>query len=72
MIKSHSFLHLLRTSIPFVWDQHVQDVFDALKKAMDSTMLLSAPNLTKDFILYVSASENAITSVLVQEDNDRQ
>ena len=60
---------LLHTKIPFVWDQQAQESFDALKQALASTPLLSAPDFTRDFILYVSASEKTIVGVLVQEDD---
>ena len=52
-------------SAPFVWDQQAQESFDALKQALASAPLLLAPDFTRDFILYVSASENTITGVLV-------
>ena len=67
--KSYGFIHLLCTKIPFVWDQQAQESFDALKQALASTPLLSAPDFTRDFILYVSALENSISGVLVQEDD---
>ena len=67
--KSYGFIHLLRKKIPFVWDQQAQESFDALKQALASAPLLSAPDFTRDFILYVSASYNAIAGVLVQEDD---
>ena len=62
---------LLRTDIPFVWDQQAQESFDAVKQDLAFAPLLSAPDFTRDFILYVSASENAIPGVLVQEDDAR-
>ena len=70
--KSAQFLIPSCTNIPFFWDQHAQDAFYALKQALDSAPLLSAPDFTKDFILYVSASKNAIAGVLVQEDDAHQ
>ena len=54
-----------------MWDQQAQESFDALKQALTSTPLLSALDFTWDFILYVSASDNAIVGVLVQEDDAR-
>ena len=39
---------------------------------MNSTPLLYPLDFTKEFILYVSASKNAIVGVLVQEDDARQ
>ena len=67
--KAYGFIHLLRTKIPFVWDQQAQESFDALKQALASAPLLLAPDSTRDFILYVLASDNAIAGVLVQEDD---
>ena len=68
-MKSHRFICLLCTKIPFVWDQQAQESFDALKKSLASAPLLSVPDFTQDFILYVSPSNNAIAGVLVQEDD---
>ena len=70
-MKFHGFLRFLRTNIHFVWDENVQGAFDALKQTLESAPLFSPPDFTKDFILYVSASENSIARVLVQEDNAR-
>ena len=44
--KSHIFIHLLHTKIPFVWDQQEHESFDALKQALASAPLLSAPDFT--------------------------
>ena len=43
--------------------------FDALKK---STPVLSPPNYSYDFLLYVAASQETIGMVLVQEDDEIQ
>ena len=67
--KAYGFIRLLRTKIPFVWDQQAQELFDALKQSLASTPLLSALDFTGDFILDVSASDNAIARFLVQEDD---
>ena len=69
--KSYGFICLLYTKIPFIWDQQAQESFKALKQALASAPLLSPPYFTRDFILYVSASENAIAEVLVQEEDAR-
>ena len=63
--KSYGSIYLLHTKIPFVWDQQAQESFDALKQALASALLLSTPDFTRDFILYVSTSENSIDGVLV-------
>ena len=43
-----------------------------MKQALPFTLLFSPPDFTKDFILYLSAFENAIIGVFVQEDDARQ
>ena len=63
---------LLRTHIPFVWDEQAGAAFEALKKALTQAPLISPPDFSQDFILYVSASEHAVSGVLVQEDTSRQ
>ena len=68
-MKIHGVLHVLHTNINFVWNEHVQAAFDALKQDLPSVLLLSPPDFTKDFILYVSTSENVIIGVLVQEED---
>ena len=67
--KVHGFLRLLRTNIPFVWDEKAQAAFDALKQALTFAPLLYPLYFTKEFILYVSASKNSVVGVFVQEDD---
>eukprot|EP00253_Pinus_taeda_P020815 PITA_20815 len=62
-------MRLLRKGVPFVWDDFAQRSFDALKKALVSTPLLSPPNYGRDFLLYLAAAESTIGMVLVQEDD---
>ena len=49
--KFHSFLRLIHTNIPFLWDKHAQGAFDALKQSLVSSPLLSPTNFAMDFIL---------------------
>eukprot|EP00253_Pinus_taeda_P024634 PITA_24634 len=63
------FMHLLQKGVPFVWDDFAQRLFDALKKALVSTPLLSPPDYGRDFLLYLAAAESTIGMVLVQEDD---
>ena len=53
-------------------DEQVQVTFYALTQVLNSAPLLSRLNFTKEFILYVSISENSISGVLVQEDAARE
>jgi hypothetical protein len=68
----HGFLRLLRTRVPFVWDEQAEAAFNALKKSLTQAPLISPPDFSQDFILYISASEYAVSGVLVQEDASRQ
>ena len=62
-------MRLLKQDTPFVWDETAQLAFEALKKALLSAPLLRPPNYSRDFILYLAASESTIGVVLVQEDD---
>jgi hypothetical protein len=61
---------LLKKDTPFIWDERAQESFDALKKALVSTPLLKSPDYSRDYLLYVVASEETIGMVLVQEDDE--
>ena len=63
---------LLKKEVHFYWDDQAQRSFEALKKALSSTLVLSPPDYSKDFILYLAASEATIGMVLVQEDDSLQ
>ena len=65
-------MHLLKKDTPFLWDETAQLVFKASKKALLSALLLRPPDYTKDFILYMDASESTIGVVPVQEDDELQ
>ena len=62
-------MHLLKQDTPFVWDETAQLAFEALKKALMSAPLLRPPDYSRDFILYLAASELTIGVLLVQEDD---
>ena len=63
---------LLKKEVHFYWDDWAQRYFEALKKALSLAPILSPPNYSKDFILYLAASEATIGMVLVQEDDSLQ
>ena len=62
-------MRLLKQDTPFVWDETAQLAFEALKKALLLAPLLHPPDYSRDFILYLAASESTIGVVLVQEDD---
>ena len=53
--------------MPFVWDETAQLAFEALKKPLFSAPLLHPLDYSRNFILYLAASESTIGVVLVQE-----
>ena len=61
-------MRLLKKYTPFVWDEQAQHSFNALKKDLTNTPLLSTPNYNKDFLLYLTTSNTTISIVLVQND----
>ena len=59
----------LKQDTPFVWDEITQLAFEALKIALLLAPLLRPLDYSRDFILYLDASESTIGVVLVQEDD---
>jgi hypothetical protein len=66
------FMHLLKKEVNFYWDDQAQRSFEDLKKALSLAPVLSLPDYSKDFILYLVTSEATIGMVLVQEDDSLQ
>ena len=64
------FMRLLKKDTPFIWDEWAQESFDTLKKSLASTPMLSPPDYSHDFLLYVAMSHETIRMVLVQEDEE--
>ena len=64
------FMRLLKKDTPFRWDEQAQDSFDALKQALALAPMLSPPDYSHDFLIYVAASMETIGMVLVQEDEE--
>ena len=62
-------MRLLKKGAPFLWDDFAQCSIDALKIALTSAPFLSPPDYSRDFLLYLAASESTIGMVLVQEDD---
>ena len=54
---SKGFMRLLKQDTPFVWDETTQLAFEELKKDLLWVPLLCPPDYSRDFILYLAASE---------------
>ena len=64
------FMLLLKKDTPFCCDEQAQDSFDALKQALALAPMLSPPNYSRDFLIYVAASMEMVGMVLVQENEE--
>ena len=65
-------MHILKKDTTFCWDERAQEYFDAFKQALASASVISPPDYSCDFLLYVAASMEMIGMVLVQEDEELQ
>ena len=61
---------LLNKDTTFCWDEWAQESFDVLKRALASTPVISPPDYSHEFLLYVGASMEMIGMVFVQEDEE--
>ena len=69
---TRGFMRLLKKDTPFYWDEQAQESFDVLKWALELASMISPPDYSRDFLLYVAASLETIGMVLVQEDEELQ
>jgi hypothetical protein len=61
--------NLLKQDHSFSWTEYVENSFVRIKKAISSTLILARPDFEKDFIIYTSATEEAVFAILVQCDD---
>jgi len=69
MELTKGFIRLLMKGVPFVWDDTAQTTFDALKHTLTNTPLLHPSGYSRDYFLYIVASNSTIAMVFVQEDD---
>jgi hypothetical protein len=62
-------MHLLKKGVSFYWDEVGKLSFEALKRSLTSTPLLSPSNYGKDLLLYLVVADSTISMVLVQKDD---
>ena len=65
-------MRILNKDTPFYWDEQAQESFDALKWALEMAPMLSPPNYSRDFLIYVATSMEMVGMVLVQEDEEQR
>ena len=64
------FMHLLKKDTTFCWDERAQESFDVLKRSLASAPVISPPDYSRDFLLYVATSMETTGIFLVQEDEE--
>ncbi|KAL2251529.1 UNVERIFIED_CONTAM: Retrovirus-related Pol polyprotein from transposon [Sesamum indicum] len=67
--KGLHFFKILRGAAKFEWDKSSQEAFEALKRYLSSPPLLTKPRTGETLYLYLAISENAVSSVLVRQEN---
>jgi hypothetical protein len=70
--KNLPFFQLLRKYEKFSWTEECEGAFQKLKEFLTTPHILVKPKLGTPLILYLAVSENACSSVLVQEEGKEQ
>ena len=65
--KALPFFKLLRGSGPFTWTEEAEQAFQELKQHLTTLPILVAPELGETLFLYLTASLEAVSMVLVAE-----
>jgi hypothetical protein len=65
--KDLPFFKLLKKANKFVWDDEAQKAFEALKESLMTPPIMTPPVLKETLLLYISATTNVISTVLVAE-----
>jgi hypothetical protein len=65
--KGLPFFKLLKKADKFVWDDEDQKAFEALKESLTTTPVVTPPIPKETLLLYISATTNVVSTVLVTE-----
>jgi hypothetical protein len=65
--KGLPFFKLLKKADKFVWEDEAQKAFEALKEALTTPPVMTPPILKETLLLYISATTNVVSTVLVAE-----
>jgi dsDNA-binding SOS-regulon protein len=65
--KGLPFFKLLKKADRFVWDDEAQKAFEALKESLTTTPVMTPPIPKETLLLYISATTNVVSTVLVTE-----
>jgi hypothetical protein len=66
---TRGFTRLLKKGSEFVWNKFANNAFEALKLSLTKAPLLFPLDYSRDYFIYLAASEYTISMVLVQEDD---
>jgi hypothetical protein len=65
--KGLPFFKLLKKANKFAWDDEAQKAFEALKESLTTPPVMTPPILKETLLLYISATTNVVSTVLVTE-----
>jgi hypothetical protein len=61
--------NILKKDHSFSWTDDVEDAFVGIKKAISSAPVLAKPDFEKEFMIYTNATEEAVSAILMQGDD---
>ena len=70
--NGHPYFQCLRRNNRFIWTRECEEAFEKLKKYLASPPVLCKPELSTPLRLYFAVIERAISSVLLQEQDQVQ
>jgi hypothetical protein len=67
MVKS---IHnMIKQDHPFSWTDDVKNDFEGIKKVISSAPVLETLDFEKEFMIYTNATEEAVSAILIQNDD---
>jgi hypothetical protein len=68
--KGLPFFKILKKADKFVWDDEAQKAFEALKESLTTPPVMTPPIPKETLLLYISATTNMVSTVLVTEQEE--
>ncbi|XP_020230287.1 uncharacterized protein LOC109811062 [Cajanus cajan] len=70
--KALPIFQCLRKNNRFAWTNECEEAFTELKKSLASPPILTKPRLNLPLLIYISASDRAVSAILIQEQEGTQ
>jgi hypothetical protein len=70
--KGLPFFKLLKKADKFVWEDEAQKAFVALKESLTTPLVMTPPIPKETLLLYISATNNVVSTVLIAEQEEGQ